>query len=96
VGHIRAGRVARGPLMGSRLILKAYPPPLLTRIDPIAAEFDLNGIADNEVHTHERLQVCSTRFSPLLQDRECICYCQGAYLNAMCQATAGQPLIVVV
>lgn len=55
--HVHAGRVARGPLMGARLILKAYPPPLLSRSDPMAAEFDLDGIADNEIRTHERLQV---------------------------------------
>jgi hypothetical protein len=57
--HRCAGRVARGPLMGARLILKAYPPPLLSRGDPIAAEFDLEGMIDNEVRMHERLQVCS-------------------------------------
>ena len=43
--------------MGARLILKAYPPPLLARSDPVAAELDLEGVADNEIRTHTRLQV---------------------------------------
>jgi hypothetical protein len=54
---MHTGRVATGQLMGARLILKAYPPPLLSRSDPIAAEFDLDAIADNEIRTHVRLQV---------------------------------------
>ena len=57
-----SGRVARGPLMGTRLLLKAYPPPLLSRSDPIAAELDLDAIAENEVRMHARLQVPSPVF----------------------------------
>ena len=52
--------------MGTRLILKAYPPPLLSRSDPIAAELDLDAIAENEIRMHARLQVLPPHVSTLL------------------------------